>query len=152
MAANQTNDQSAPNYNPAVVLKHGAWVAPYKHPIKQIKTHDDLATFQKSKSMAVYLAFLEKCSQAVTGKKVSDHYPASPVRDFSLCFPSLRHCLPLPHLLLTLHFIEQKQIIDRICDVYNVLGTYIDEIPPIQQPMRYGNKAFRAWLEKVREV
>lgn len=28
----------------------------------------------------------------------------------------------------------------------------MDDIPPIDQPMRYGNKAFRTWLDKVREV
>ena len=44
------------------------------------------------------------------------------------------------------------QIIGRICDAYQLLSKYVDEIPPIQQPMRYGNKAFRTWLGKVREV
>ena len=28
---------------------------------------------------------------------------------------------------------------------------WIDEIPPIAQPMRFGNKAFRTWYEKVKE-
>uniref|UniRef100_A0A7S3KRF0 Serine/threonine-protein phosphatase 2A activator n=1 Tax=Euplotes crassus TaxID=5936 RepID=A0A7S3KRF0_EUPCR len=28
---------------------------------------------------------------------------------------------------------------------------YIDEIPPIDQPMRFGNKSFKVWLDKVRE-
>lgn len=26
---------------------------------------------------------------------------------------------------------------------------WIDEIPPIAQPMRFGNKAFKTWLERV---
>jgi hypothetical protein len=29
---------------------------------------------------------------------------------------------------------------------------FIDEIPPIEQPMRFGNKAFRVWYDKVKEV
>ena len=28
---------------------------------------------------------------------------------------------------------------------------WIDEIPPIEQPMRFGNKSFRTWYEKVKE-
>jgi hypothetical protein len=36
--------------------------------------------------------------------------------------------------------------------VLDTLGRWIDEIPPIQQPMRYGNKAFRTWHKKVKDV
>lgn len=32
------------------------------------------------------------------------------------------------------------------------LSQWVDEIPPIQQPQRFGNKAFKNWLDKVREV
>ncbi len=28
----------------------------------------------------------------------------------------------------------------------------IDETPAIQQPQRFGNKAFKTWLNKVKEV
>ena len=31
------------------------------------------------------------------------------------------------------------------------LSTWIDNIPPIQQPMRYGNKAFRKWHAQLAE-
>lgn len=31
----------------------------------------------------------------------------------------------------------------------NILGEIIDSIPPIQQPMRFGNKAFRIWHERL---
>jgi len=30
--------------------------------------------------------------------------------------------------------------------------SWVDEIPPIQQPMRFGNKAFRTWHARVTEV
>lgn len=29
------------------------------------------------------------------------------------------------------------------------MATWVDGIPPIQQPMRYGNKAFKDWVDKV---
>lgn len=32
------------------------------------------------------------------------------------------------------------------------LEKLIDEVPPLQQKMRYGNKAFRTWHEKVQPV
>lgn len=32
------------------------------------------------------------------------------------------------------------------------LEKMIDEVPPLQQKMRYGNKAFRTWHEKVQPV
>lgn len=39
--------------------------------------------------------------------------------------------------------------------LYNMIATleqWVDEIPPVQQPMRFGNKAFRSWLDKVHQV
>ena len=33
-----------------------------------------------------------------------------------------------------------------------ILDKWIDEIPPIQQPQRFGNKAFKTWYLKVQEV
>lgn len=33
-------------------------------------------------------------------------------------------------------------------DLFNL----IDEYPPIQQPMRFGNKAFRSWHERLQAV
>lgn len=29
---------------------------------------------------------------------------------------------------------------------------WIEEIPPIQQPMRYGNKAYRIWNDRLVKV
>ncbi len=36
-----------------------------------------------------------------------------------------------------------------IYDYLETLDKWIDEVPPVQQPMRFGNKAFRTWLERV---
>ncbi len=38
-----------------------------------------------------------------------------------------------------------------IDSVLEDLSGYIDEVPPINQPMRFGNKAFRQFLDKVRD-
>jgi len=76
--------EAAPSVNPVVTLPHAEFVPPYKQPVKMIKTHEDLATFQKSHALKSYMDFLEKCTTAVTGKKISDTYPASPVRSVFL--------------------------------------------------------------------
>ena len=33
----------------------------------------------------------------------------------------------------------------------NKLDSWLNEVPPIEQPMRFGNRAFRTWLTKIRE-
>lgn len=32
------------------------------------------------------------------------------------------------------------------------MSNWIDEIPPIDQPQRFGNKAFRDYFKRVKEV
>lgn len=83
---------AAQTLSATVVLPNVTFVSPYFQPIKRIKTHEDLAKFQKSKTMQVYLGFLEKCGAAVTDKKVSDGYPSSPVRFIAFC-PSIEPTL-----------------------------------------------------------
>lgn len=34
----------------------------------------------------------------------------------------------------------------------NKMDRWINEIPPIDQPQRFGNKAFRTWFERLKEV
>jgi len=41
--------------------------------------------------------------------------------------------------------------VEKICSVLEKVSNWIDDIPPIKQPMRYGNKAFRLWIEKLVE-
>lgn len=39
--------------------------------------------------------------------------------------------------------------VQKILNLINDLSKLVDEIPPIQQPMRFGNKSFRTWLDTV---
>ena len=34
-------------------------------------------------------------------------------------------------------------------DYLSKLDTWLDEVPPVEQPMRFGNKAFRTWVDKI---
>lgn len=36
-----------------------------------------------------------------------------------------------------------------LMDLLDQLSQWIDEVPPIEQPMRFGNKAYRLWSDKV---
>lgn len=41
------------------------------------------------------------------------------------------------------------QTLNRLISVLDELAAWIDEIKPIAQPMRYGNKAFRSWHARL---
>lgn len=40
----------------------------------------------------------------------------------------------------------------KLIGMLEAMDTWIDEIPPIDQPQRFGNKAFRTWCGKLEEV
>ena len=42
--------------------------------------------------------------------------------------------------------------VENIIFLLEKLDTIIDETPPIQQPQRFGNKAFRTWHQTFKEV
>lgn len=44
------------------------------------------------------------------------------------------------------------QIIGKLVAMLETLMKWVDEVPPIEQPQRFGNKAFRAWSDRVRDV
>lgn len=45
-----------------------------------------------------------------------------------------------------------SDITKGVLALLNKLDVLITEIPPIQQPQRFGNKAFKTWYTKVKEV
>lgn len=48
--------------------------------------------------------------------------------------------------------LQIKQIINKIIDLLEILNKWIDEIPPLKQPQRYGNKAYRIWATRLVDV
>lgn len=44
------------------------------------------------------------------------------------------------------------QVLAMLNEFLENLKQWIDEIPPIQQPMRFGNKAFRDFHQRLVEV
>jgi len=39
--------------------------------------------------------------------------------------------------------------VGKLVDMLAKLSTFVDEVPPIEQPQRFGNKAFRSWYERL---
>ncbi|CAF0755390.1 unnamed protein product [Brachionus calyciflorus] len=47
--------------------------------------------------------------------------------------------------------IQVSENVQKLLNMINTLSRWVDEIPPVQQPQRFGNTAFRTWLGKVKE-
>lgn len=58
---------------------------------------------------------------------------------------SLGHCVLAASLLC-------PQAIEKLVALLNTLDRWIDETPPMDQPSRFGNKAFRTWYAKLDQV
>lgn len=54
---------------------------------------------------------------------------------------------------IALHFsFVFPQIIDKLVGMLDCYMGYVDDTPPLEQPQRFGNKAYRAWSDLVRDV
>lgn len=49
-------------------------------------------------------------------------------------------------------YVLQLQTIENLVAMLDKMSNWIDEIPPIDQPQRFGNKAFRDYFKRVKEV
>ena len=50
------------------------------------------------------------------------------------------------------HQCSESNEIKSILEVLSTFDKWIDEIPPIDQPQRFGNKAYRIFYDKLKEV
>ncbi|ESN96327.1 hypothetical protein HELRODRAFT_163378 [Helobdella robusta] len=44
-----------------------------------------------------------------------------------------------------------SETVEGLLELLKTMDVWLDEIPPLDQPQRYGNKAFRDWFKKVQE-
>eukprot|EP00927_Polykrikos_kofoidii_P066284 TRINITY_DN61911_c0_g1_i1.p1 TRINITY_DN61911_c0_g1~~TRINITY_DN61911_c0_g1_i1.p1 ORF type:complete len:394 (+),score=61.98 TRINITY_DN61911_c0_g1_i1:64-1182(+) len=91
-------------------------------PRKRIHFQEDLQLFIKSRLFQQLMSFIGELSDAVRGK------PLAPER--------LDSASPLVRALV---------------EMLGEVNKWIDDIPPLQQPMRFGNKAFRQWHSRLVE-
>lgn len=45
-----------------------------------------------------------------------------------------------------------SEAIDKTIAMLDKFDCWINEIPPVEQPQRFGNKSFRVWHAKLQEV
>lgn len=45
-----------------------------------------------------------------------------------------------------------SEAVNNVVKLLCTLSKWIDEIPPIQQPQRFGNQAFKTWYNKLKNV
>lgn len=91
----------------------------FETPTKRISSPDDLRRFHSSAAGRHFLGFVAALCHSVRGRKLSDPVP------------------PLPQTLTSLLSLLQT------------LTSWIDEIPPLPHPARYGNPAYRSWHARL---
>eukprot|EP00190_Bangiopsis_sp_CCMP1999_P000162 CAMPEP_0198728538 /NCGR_PEP_ID=MMETSP1475-20131203/9919_1 /TAXON_ID= ORGANISM="Unidentified sp., Strain CCMP1999" /NCGR_SAMPLE_ID=MMETSP1475 /ASSEMBLY_ACC=CAM_ASM_001111 /LENGTH=297 /DNA_ID=CAMNT_0044490937 /DNA_START=197 /DNA_END=1087 /DNA_ORIENTATION=- len=87
---------------------------------KKISSDEDLKIFLGSATFADLWGFILKCNSAVR----------------NLGNSAVKNKMGPPFF-------------KKIVEVLDELAKYIDDIPPVKQPTRFGNKAYRTWHEKL---
>src|SRR5579871_5393411 len=91
-------------------------------PEKKINTDADVARFQISVAFDRIVGFIILLNESVKGKSCADQD------------------------------IKSNNAIKAVENILDVLNTYIDEIPPSTGPRRFGNIAFRQWIQRLEGV
>lgn len=89
-------------------------------PRKAINSDEDLARFLKSPAYEEIANFVKSCAEAVVG----------------------RRCRPFGEA-------SESPVVQKFSDFMDRGFALIDDVPPLKQPMRFGNKAFRTWLQQM---
>lgn len=93
-------------------------------PKREIMNMPDMAKWKRSAAYTEYINFIQNLNDSVKGASLD---------------PEDVQASNLPGTIVSLLNLIKK------------LSGWVDEVPPIQQPQRFGNKAFKTWLTKVRE-
>lgn len=94
----------------------------YRTPVRCITSAAELERFLKSDACAAFLRWLRELNDMCTGR-----------RNDSVASESV------------------SVGVQRMVGVLELLESWLSDIPPIAQPMRYGNKAYRLWHARVKE-
>lgn len=91
-------------------------------PRKRINSPHDLETFTQSKLCQQLVSFISELAEAVKG------LPITPERRAAA-----------------------SGMVQAMAGMLDEMERWVDDIPPLAQPMRFGNKAFRQWHERLCE-
>lgn len=93
----------------------------YVVPQRCVRTPDDMAAWERSTAYHGLINFINAVSQAVQGHRNTD--PAVPLSAQT----------------------------ERLLELLDALDAVVEQTPPIDQPQRFGNKAFRDCYAKIRD-
>ena len=93
----------------------------FSSPVKAIFTPQDMDRFKNSSTCNELLTFIRDLAQSVVSLPISS-------RD---------------------KLFRVSKVVSKFETLMERLYQLVDEIPPIDQPMRFGNKAFRDWHQKA---
>ena len=111
----------------------------YITPHRMIFNAHELELFKKSETAAEIAGFVKACADAIVGKKISDVGKDVPESASSSSSNGTHDNTAI------------DGIIEKVVTFLHQLHAMIDEIPPLKQPMRFGNKAFRTFHTRLCE-
>eukprot|EP00933_Yihiella_yeosuensis_P071656 TRINITY_DN7988_c0_g4_i1.p1 TRINITY_DN7988_c0_g4~~TRINITY_DN7988_c0_g4_i1.p1 ORF type:complete len:349 (+),score=62.02 TRINITY_DN7988_c0_g4_i1:99-1145(+) len=97
-------------------------LGPEKVPRKRINSPDDLETFTKSKLSQQLVSFACELAEAVKGQPITAERRTS-----------------------------ASALVQSLADMLDELERWVEDFPPLAQPMRFGNKAFAQWHARLCE-
>ncbi|XP_012824572.1 serine/threonine-protein phosphatase 2A activator isoform X2 [Xenopus tropicalis] len=123
-------------------------------PKKEINMVPDMMKWKRSQAYTDYMGFVLALNEGVKGKKLTDDYKVSE-RLFQegtgdrragagngfFCGGSASSGEGQQ--------IGWRVVIHKLMSLLDTLNRWIDEMPPVDQPSRFGNKAFRTWYAKL---
>ncbi|KFP83847.1 Serine/threonine-protein phosphatase 2A activator, partial [Apaloderma vittatum] len=121
-------------------------------PRKEINVVSDMAKWKRSQAYADYMGFILTLNEGVRGKKLTCEYKISEVgEDLQSSLQGADTCWTgnQASYRWTEAGAEKEDPIEKLVALLNTLDRWIDETPPVDQPSRFGNKAFRTWYAKL---
>ncbi|KFW05297.1 Serine/threonine-protein phosphatase 2A activator, partial [Eurypyga helias] len=121
-------------------------------PKKEINMVSDMAKWKRSQAYADYMGFILTLNEGVRGKKLTCEYKVSEVGEVfgsSTVFSAPLHVGESWDIMFPLATLGRYGPIEKLVALLNTLDRWIDETPPVDQPSRFGNKAFRTWYAKL---
>ena len=119
-------------------------------PKRQILSAMDMPKWKKSKAYSEYLNFIRNLNDSLKGSKLSDLVPVSPVCfDYIFVVQLQIYSKPIRQYS---NVCAKLKVVQSVLKLLETLNKWVDETPPLQQPQRFGNQAFRIWFEKLKNV
>lgn len=114
---------AAAGYSPSAEMEGTSESAAVEElPRKRINSQADLDTFTSSRLCEQLISFASELSQAIQGQEVSSDRLA-----------------------------KASPLVQGLVELLSELESWLDDFPALDQPMRFGNKAFRQWHSRLVE-